>query len=151
VTSNSSARARLTCSSATRVLHWPLWGVLFTGIISALLWEHGEIFVEHLTLLFACLITLPLIGGVLTPAKPSYTAIVFAAGSYLPLPDSGPIAIGLWPFLWVFGYFDRPRPAELPLEILLTALAGAAMFAALLPLVYLGWVIRRRCGFRLEA
>jgi hypothetical protein len=124
-----------------------LWGVLLAGLSSGMLWEHGgDVFGEHLSLLLVCLIALPVIGGFLTPERPEYTVIVFAVGSFPPLPDMGPLPIGLWPFLWVFAEFDPLTPALFPLVVLVTVFAAAVMCAPFLPLVYLGWAIRRRCG-----
>ena len=83
-----------------QAFHWRLWGVLFTGASSSLLFEHGGgIFQTHGTLLLRCLVVLPVMGGVLTPEKPAYTVVVFAVGSVPPLNDIPPIPIGLWPLL----------------------------------------------------
>ena len=146
VSFNSPGGHKFRHSVETRVLRWPLWGVLLTGLFSALLWEHGgNILSEHLGLLLTCLIALPLIGGVLTPEKPLYTIIVFAAGSFPPLPDANPTPIGLWPFMWAL---SDPKPADaivFPCVILAAVVTAAVMSAGFAPLVYLGCSIRRWC------
>jgi hypothetical protein len=133
----------------TRVLRWPLWGVLLTGLFSALLWEHGGdvLLNQHLGLLLICLIALPLIGGVSTPEKPHYTVIIFAAGSFPPLPDANSIPIGLWPFLWVLGGAHREGLLGISLVVLVTVVATTVMCAAFTPIVYFGSAVRCRCGF----
>jgi hypothetical protein len=129
--------------------------VLLTGLVSSLLWEHGgEVFRGHINTLLLCLFVLPLIGGLLTPEKPAYTAIVFAVGSYPPLDDIGPMPIGLWPFWSIYtvlsgGYHPatwHTAMVELSLMIAIPAVVAAAMSLAYVPLVYIGWTIRRRLG-----
>ncbi|MBY0506086.1 MAG: hypothetical protein K2X03_19375 [Bryobacteraceae bacterium] len=120
-------------------LQWRLWGVLFSGTLNALLFEHGgEAFRGHLIALVACLIVLPVIGGMLTPEKPAYTVVVFAVGSVPPWTDIPPIPIGLWPFLFAEG----SRPVSWLILPAITALAVTTMAVIYLPLVYSGWRIR---------
>ena len=132
------------------MLHWSLWGVLLSGTISSLLFEHGsEIFREHLTTLIVCLMVLPVIGGMLTPERPAYTVLVFAIGSVPPLNDIPPIPIGLWPFFPFLLAREEFRPIDwhevitaLPSLVAIPAVAVTLMSVVYLPLVYLGWSIR---------
>src|SRR5260370_40512832 len=80
---------------------WQLCGVLISGTVSTLLWEHGfSLF--SLTPVLLGLTALPVIGGCLTPEKPPYTIIVFAVGSILPFINDMPaVPMGYWPVGWI--------------------------------------------------
>jgi hypothetical protein len=116
---------------------------------------HGPVlFRGHLTPLLLCLIALPIIGGILTPEKPTYSTLIFGLGSYPPLNDVPPIPVALVPFLrtyenlsyglyksiWQVLFFD------LPLMVAITSLVAVIMSLFFAPLVFLGWQMRRRFG-----
>jgi hypothetical protein len=124
--------------------------VFLTGLSSGLLWEHGgEVFRGHLIALLFCLISLPVIGGILTPARPAFTAMVFAVGSFPPVTDITPIPIGLWPFVFVWKTFSPQTGfnvhmlTEFPFAVAITALAATVMLCAFMPLVCLGQAVAR--------
>jgi hypothetical protein len=127
-------------------------GVLLSGIANALLWEHPEIFKGHGAPLLFCLIALPVIGGILTPEKPAYTGLIFVVGSVPPWFDIPSIPIGVWPLAFIYGILTQPLhrtnweevPAELPLLLGLFAFGLAQMAIFLGPLVFLGWLVRRK-------
>jgi hypothetical protein len=130
-----------------RFLKWPLWGVLTTGATAPLLVEHGsELFQGHSLLLVLLLLSLPVIGGILTPEKPEFTIVIFAVGSVPPLNDIPPIPIGLWPFLWIRDVLSgRVHITTWYAPFLM--LAGVALSIAMMsffvaPLVGLGWWAR---------
>ena len=139
-----------------RALRWPLWGVLVSGTASSLLWEHGaDLFSGHPAWLLLFLIGLPIIGGILTPDRPTYTIVIFAIGSFPPLSDIPPYPIGLWLLNCIRGVLSRDPYTtaweslfiQLPIGLGLCTLALAMMSLAFAPLVYLGWCVRRKCGW----
>ena len=139
-----------------RLLKWPLWGVLITGATAPLLVEHGsELFQGHSLLLVLLLLSLPFIGGILTPEKPEFTIVIFAVGTVPPLDDIPPIPIGLWPFLWIRDVLSgRVHITTWYAPFLM--LAGVALSIAMMsffvaPLVGLGWWVRGKCERRRSA
>jgi hypothetical protein len=102
--------------SVSRILKWPLWGVLVCGVVNSLLWERGaELFRGHPSplLFWFSLIILPIIGGFVTTEKPLFTAFVFAFGCIPPVNDMPPMSIGLWPFYWTWAVlFGKLQPTD---------------------------------------
>jgi hypothetical protein len=133
-------------ASMRRAAHWPLWGVLLTGVFSALLWEHGiDLLGRSPTLVGLAL--LPVVGGVFTPEKPWYTIVVFAIGSVPPINDVF-TPIGSWPIGLMLDLV-RKRPITLsalvglPFVLLFAVYAAAIMSVLYAPFVLFGWSLRR--------
>jgi hypothetical protein len=131
---------------------WPLWGVLLSGALSSLLWVRGpELFKGHPLFLLACVVALPIVGGMSTPEHPFFTVTIFAVGSYPPLNDVPPIPVGLLPFAWAYSVVTSDMYASkwhvlLSGSVGVLAVTGIAMAVMAVlhgPLVYVGWKLRR--------
>jgi hypothetical protein len=95
---------------------------------------------------------LAVLGGVLTPEKPKFTALVFALGSVpqFGVSDMSPLSVILWPvrMLWVGlhkGSGWTSAAGDFFGALVAAAVMTGWMCLPYLPLVYAGYWIRRRC------
>jgi hypothetical protein len=136
---------------------WPLWGVLVTALLASLLVVRArELFGDHVVPFLLLWLTLPILGGVLTPEKPAYSVLVFGSTAFSPtlllIYDLPTIPIAMWPFISALDTLRTVHGVSGVLSVLSNMPCIALFLAGLLavnslgflPLVYLGWAARVR-------
>ena len=123
------------------MLRWKkLIGCCLCGVLNVLITVRGIWIAEYSVWLWVTAIAVvAVVAGVLTPEKPSYTALVLALGGILPV-GHVPITVGLIPF------FDPP-------SVVMTLVFLGAVVICYLPyrlLVQIGWRLRQRFAVERE-
>jgi hypothetical protein len=132
-------------AAVKKILAWPLWTVLLSGMANALLWERGSDLFTHSPLsMLLCLFALPVVAGFLTSSGRRFTVFVFTFSSGFPLVSHmPPMVIGLWPFFLIWET-EIPWVIKLPIVLVVTGGALILMSVPYMFLVGAGWIARRK-------